>query len=69
MTNSQNADGEGYSISPLRLAAVQMHEIYSEFHRAGFTKKQSLFLVSRVVAFGMTQGIEDAKDKKDNIGD
>jgi hypothetical protein len=69
MTNSKDADEEDYLISPLRSAAVQMHEMYSEFHRAGFTKRQSLFLVSRVVAFGMTQGIEDAKDKKDNIGD
>jgi hypothetical protein len=69
MTNSNNPGEEDYSISPLRSAAIQMHEMYSEFHRAGFTKKQSLFLVSRVVAFGMTQGIQEVKDKKDNIGD
>lgn len=35
--------------SPMKLAMVQLHEMYSELQNAGFTRKEALFLVSKLL--------------------
>lgn len=44
--------------SPLKDAAVQLHELYEELRKAGFTKKESLRLVSNVLSNGI-HGIDE----------
>lgn len=39
-------------MSPLRTAAVQMHEMYAELRRAGFTRKEALTLVGNMISGG-----------------
>lgn len=48
--------------TPLREAAVQIHEMYKEFRSAGFSRSEALDLLSRVVA----RGIADASDGEQN---
>jgi hypothetical protein len=44
--------------SPLRGAVVQLHEIYSELQRAGFTKKEALHLISKLFVATIIEGPE-----------
>ena len=44
--------------SPLKLAALTLHETYEELKRAGFTRKEALYLVSNLMIAGMTTGPE-----------
>lgn len=37
-------------MSPLRVAALQMHEMYSELRKAGFTRKEALTLVGNMIS-------------------
>lgn len=37
------------SMSPMRMAATQLHEMYTELRKAGFTRYEALFLVSRML--------------------
>ena len=46
-------------ISPLREAAIQMHEMYTELTRAGFTRKQAVSIVGHILATGVTEGIQE----------
>lgn len=36
-------------ITELRAAAQQLHELYTEYVRAGFTEQQALYLVGRLI--------------------
>lgn len=43
---------------PLTEAAVQLHELYEELKKAGFTRREALKLVSNVLSTGVAGGIE-----------
>lgn len=49
-------DGE---ITPLNEAAVQLHEMYLSLQTAGFTRGESMELIARVMASGMTGDSDD----------
>ncbi len=48
---------ENMDMSPLRGAAVQIHEMYEEFKRAGFSRKEALELTAKMMgsAFNAAQ--------------
>lgn len=48
--------GRDEPISPLREAAVQVHELYTELVAAGFKKSEALRLISNVLASGVVNG-------------
>jgi hypothetical protein len=50
---------EEFNQSPLREATVQLHEMYVELRSAGFTKKDALHLVSKILTTSLFTGIED----------
>ena len=50
---------EEFGSSPLREATVQLHEMYVELKAAGFTKKESLHLVSKLLSSARVTGFED----------
>ena len=35
--------------SPMKLAMVQLHEMYTELQAAGFTRREAMFLVSKLM--------------------
>lgn len=51
-------------ISPLRAAAAQMHEMYVELRNAGFSRRDALDLVARVVGLGVSMSIDDIQDEE-----
>lgn len=42
--------------SPMKTAMVQLHEMYMELQGAGFTRKEALFLVSKLLNNVITGG-------------
>jgi hypothetical protein len=48
--------------SPLRESTLQLHEMYLELRASGFTKKQSLYLVSKILTTAVIGGVEDIGD-------
>jgi hypothetical protein len=50
---------EGFSQSPLREATVQLHEMYIELRSAGFSKKDSLHLVSKILTTSLFKEIDE----------
>ena len=50
---------EEFNSSPLREATVQLHELFEELKRAGFSRKESLVLVGRVLSSSITEGMGD----------
>ncbi len=53
--------------SPLREAAVTMHELYEELRAVGFKRRDALGLVANIVGLGLVAGMEDAaKDREKN---
>jgi hypothetical protein len=58
-------------ISPLREAALQMHEMYSELTRAGFTRRQAVTIVAHILAAGVHEGMDEYGhiDDDDDKGD
>ncbi len=44
------SDDDKVDMSPLREAAVQIHEIYEEFKRAGFSRKEAMQLTQNMMA-------------------
>ena len=56
MSESNQIDGTA-GMSPLREAAVQIHEIYEEFKKAGFSRKEALQLTQNMVATMFSQGM------------
>jgi hypothetical protein len=53
-------DGE---MSPLREAAVQLHEMYVELKRAGFSRGEAMELCTKVIASGMAEGMQAAQEQ------
>lgn len=49
-------------IGSLRMVAIQLHEMYEELKRAGFSRREALTLIGNVMAFGFTQMPDDDKD-------
>lgn len=39
-------------VTPLGLAATQLHEMYTEFRQAGFTDQEALYLVGQIIRGG-----------------
>jgi hypothetical protein len=60
---SKNNDQEDV-LSPLAQAAVQVHEMFSELRRAGFSRKEALTLVGNMITAGMQQGFEEHRDEE-----
>lgn len=60
MPNNENKN-ENVDMSPLREAAVQIHEIYEEFKSAGFSRKEAMQLTQNMVStmFGQTLSSEE----------
>lgn len=50
---SQENDNDA-SLSPMRVAMIQLHEVYLEMQRAGFSKREALKLVTAVLVDGMS---------------
>jgi hypothetical protein len=57
--NKKDSNEEELEMSPLREAALQMHEMYSELVRAGFTRRQSVTIVAHIMATGVHEGMEE----------
>lgn len=51
--------------SPLRSMAVQMHEIFYEFKRAGFSRKEALELVAKMMTSTVASALEENKKDED----
>jgi hypothetical protein len=51
--------------SPLRGAAIQMNELFNELRRAGFSRKEALYLVSQLITGAVSSSIEQ-RDDNDN---
>lgn len=49
--------------SPLRESTLQLHEMYLELRASGFTKKQSLYLVSKILTAAVTGSMDDFNDQ------
>jgi hypothetical protein len=48
--------------SPLRSAVVQLHELFEELKSAGFSRKEALSLVAKVLAASVTEGMGDLSE-------
>ena len=57
-------EDDGYP-SPLRSVAVQMHEVFSEFRRAGFSRKEALELVAKILTGTVGSIIEDTRKEEE----
>ena len=74
MTDNKKEGGlneEDFNISPLREAALQMHEMYRELTRAGFTRRQAVLIVAHILAAGVHEGMDEYGhiDDDDDKGD
>lgn len=56
MSETNHTDSSA-GMSPLREAAVQIHEIYEEFKKAGFSRKEALQLTQNMVSTMFSQGM------------
>lgn len=50
---------DGTDMSPLRLVAVQLHEMFTELKGAGFSRREALHLIGMMITHGMVDGMED----------
>ena len=50
---------EDFNQSPLREATVQLHEMYVELRAAGFSKKEALNLVSKILTTSLFNGTDE----------
>lgn len=41
-------------VPPLFIVAVQTHELYEQLKKAGFSRKEALYIVAQIMAHGMT---------------
>ena len=55
---SNELEGFGQS-SPLREATVQLHEMYVELRAAGFSKREALHLVSKILTTSLFKEIDE----------
>jgi len=66
--NSKGQNEDEFGISPLREAALQMHEMYRELVRAGFTRRQAVTIVAHIMATGVHEGMEEYGHIDDDEG-
>lgn len=61
--------------NPLRIASIQLNELYKELSSVGFSKREALFLVGQVLISGVLDMVdntdradyyEDEEDNNDN---
>lgn len=45
-----NDDMPQFDMPPLRVAAVQLKEMYDEFRSAGFSRSEALTLVAKIIS-------------------
>lgn len=51
-------DDYGLNLTPMKLAAAQLHEMYAELRKAGFARKEALYLVGKLLTSGMNDSDE-----------
>jgi hypothetical protein len=56
---SDQENDKSLDMSPLAEAAVQIHEIYEEFKKAGFSKRESMQLTQNMVATMFSQALKE----------
>lgn len=59
---NDNIDKYEEDDSPLRGAVIQLHEMFEELKRAGFSRKEALSLVGKVLAASVTEGMGDLSE-------
>lgn len=52
MSDDEKAAEDFLNISPLKMAAMQLHEMYTNLRESGFTRREALYLVSRMMTNG-----------------
>ena len=52
-------DIQAQSVSPLREAAITLHVMYEELKRAGFNRREALFLVSSAMNTSLFGPVDD----------
>lgn len=57
--DDEGFDFDSLNVSPLRIAAVGLHEMFVEFRKAGFSRTEAL----RLVSDAMTASINDSTGK------
>jgi hypothetical protein len=50
-------------LSPLDEAAVQMHELYTSFRKAGFSRSEAITIIAKVAAEAMQQASDSEPDE------
>lgn len=53
------------SASPLRQAAIMAHEMYSELKNAGFSKRESLELISKMFTSAASAAMDESNNNDD----
>lgn len=56
------SDDENYT-SPLRAAAIQMHELYTELRAAGFTRTEAMELIAKTMATAVAEVQRNEEDE------
>lgn len=56
MTQGQNNHPE--EVSPLREAAIQIHEMYEELKAAGFSRREAMELIAKVLGQSFGSAME-----------
>lgn len=58
-------DNNDQVVSPLREAAISLNVMYNELRSAGFSRRDALELISKVMIGSMGEMMEDNKDIDD----
>jgi len=58
-------DWEEEYASPMEEAAIGMHEVYTTLRKAGFSRRDGLDLVARMLFMGMTEEISSMLEVTD----
>ena len=60
-----NQDDQDPIVSPLREAAISLNVMYQELRSAGFSRRDALELVSKVMIGSLGEAIEDERGFRD----
>lgn len=52
--------------SPMEEAAIGMHEVYTTLRKAGFSRRDGLELVARMLFMGMTEDVSSILEVEDD---
>ena len=55
---------QAIGMTPMREAAIQAHELYLAFREGGFTRRQSMDLVAKIIATMMVTAASEATETK-----